>query len=387
MPGSVSDSDFYDTIIIGGGFFGCILALSMVTRSKRVLVLEKESSLLRRASFANQARVHNGYHYPRSLITAMRSAFNYPRFLADFEDCLDRTFLQVYAIARGDSRVNAYQYKKFCERVGIPLWPLPAHVRKMFNADLIEEAFSVEECAFDALRLRDKLRTSMENAGIEIAHEADAERILPGPADTLKIQLRSGAEVCGQHVWNCTYSDINSLLGRSGLPRLPLKHQAAEVALIRVPPELEKVGITVMDGPFFSTMPFPALGLHSLTHVTYTPQHCWSDGEQALGERRTAPLQSKSIFMLRDAQRYLPALRSATYMGSMFQTKTVLLRSEVDDARPILCRRDYGLKNFSVVLGAKIDNVYDVLKSIDTELSFPDSANDFPYKARAVSTQ
>lgn len=384
---SVPSSDFYDTVIIGGGFFGCVLALSMAARSPRVLVLEREGSLLKRASFANQARVHNGYHYPRSFITAMRSAFNYPRFLEDFEDCLDRTFLQVYAIARGDSRVNAYQYRKFCERVGIPLWPVPAQISKMFNTDLIEEAFSVEECAFDALRLRDKVRSAIESAGIEIAHEAEAERVVPGPADTIKIQMPNGAEVCAKHVWNCTYSETNNLLIRSGLPRLPLKYQTAEVALIRVPPELQKVGITVMDGPFFSTMPFPALGLHSLTHVTYTPQHTWSDGEENRGALSVAPPQSKSIYMLHDAQRYVPAMRSAAYVGSIFQTKTVLLRTEIDDARPILFRRDYGLKNFSVVLGAKIDNIYDILKSIDTEVSFRDSANDFHYQARSVNAQ
>jgi glycine/D-amino acid oxidase-like deaminating enzyme len=387
MSRSVPDHDYYDTVIIGGGFFGCVLALSMAARSARVLILEKESSLLKRASFANQARVHNGYHYPRSLITAMRSAFNYPRFLEDFEDCLDRTFLQVYAIARGDSRVNAYQYKKFCERVGIPLWPLPARASKLFNTALIEEAFAVEECAFDALRLRDKVRLAIEGAGVEIAYEAEAKQVVPGPADTIKIQLRSGAEVCGKHVWNCTYSDTNNLLTRSGLPRLPLKYQTAEVALIRVPPELEKVGITVMDGPFFSTMPFPALGLHSLTHVTYTPQHTWSDGEENRGALHMEQLQSKSIYMLHDARRYVPAMRSAAYVKSIFQTKTILLRTEIDDARPILFRRDWGLKNFSVVLGAKIDNIYDILKSIDTEVSFRNSANDFHYQARGVNAQ
>jgi glycine/D-amino acid oxidase-like deaminating enzyme len=385
MLGSTPHSDSYDAVIIGGGFFGCCLALSMVNRYPRMLILEKENALLARASYGNQARVHNGYHYPRSLITAMRSAFNYPRFLADFEDCIDRTFLQVYAIARGTSRSSAYQYKKFCELVGIPLKSASKQVERLFNPALIEEAFAVEECAFDALRLRQKLRAGIEEAGIEVAYGVSAERISSGPAGSLRIETSGGAEVHSERVWNCAYSGINQLLTRSALPPLPLKHEIAEIALIRVPPALEGVGITVMDGPFFSTMPFPALGLHSLTHVTYTPHESWND----LEENRCAPqsrrLPSKSIFMLRDAQRYVPALRSAICEGSLFETKTVLLRNEVDDGRPILCRRDYGLKNLSVILGAKIDNIYDVLKAFDPDACFPWSKHEFNYPASPKS--
>ena len=377
MSGSAPNREFYDAIIIGGGFFGCCVALSMIDRYPRMLILERESGLLTRASFGNQARVHNGYHYPRSLITALRSAFNYPRFIADFEDCVDRTFLQVYAIARQASRVSAYQYKKFCQNVGIPLQPASGQVASLFNPDLIEEAFSVEECAFDGLRLRDKLRAGIEEAGIEVAYGIEAKRISHGPAGSLQIETSDGVEVCSERVWNCTYSQINHLLVSSSLPLLPLKHEITEIALIRVPPQLEGIGITVMDGPFFSTMPFPALGLHSLTHVTYTPHESWNDPEQNRRPPRNPSLPSKSIFMLRDAQRYVPALQAATFAGSLFETKTVLVRNEVDDGRPILCRRDYGLKNFSVIMGAKIDNIYDILKALDAPDSFPWSKHEF----------
>jgi glycine/D-amino acid oxidase-like deaminating enzyme len=380
MSPSAPHYNSYDAIIIGGGFFGCCLALSMVKRFPRTLILERENSLLTRASFVNQARVHNGYHYPRSLITALRSAFNYQRFIADFDDCIDRTFLQVYAIARGTSRVSAYQYKRFCQNVGIPLKPAPVGVARLFNPALIEEAFCVEECAFDAGRLRNRLHAGIEGAGIEVAYGIEAERISCGPADSLRIKASGGVELCSQRVWNCAYSQINHLLVRSSLPPLPLKQEISEIALIRVPPQLEGMGVTVMDGPFFSTMPFPSLGLHSLSHVTYTPHETWNDLDLNRRPPRNPDLRSKSIFMLRDAQRYVPALQAASYAGSLFETKTVLVRNEIDDGRPILCRRDYGLKNFSVILGAKIDNIYDVLKALDADASLLGSQNAFHYQ-------
>src|ERR1700730_12402777 len=91
----------YDAIFVGGGIYGCCLALAFADRFSRILIVEREKDLLTRASYANQARVHNGYHYPRRLLTAGRSAVNHPRFMKEFENCVDNTFQKIYAIARG----------------------------------------------------------------------------------------------------------------------------------------------------------------------------------------------------------------------------------------------------------------------------------------------
>ena len=54
-------------VIIGGGFFGMYIAEYFARQGKKVLLCEKEADFMQRASYANQARVHNGYHYPRSI--------------------------------------------------------------------------------------------------------------------------------------------------------------------------------------------------------------------------------------------------------------------------------------------------------------------------------
>jgi hypothetical protein len=120
-----------------------------------------------------------------------------------------------------------------------------------------------------------------------------------------------------------------------------------------------------MCGPFFSIMPFPARGLHSLSHVRYTP-HCeWVTSDQTYEDpyARFATLEKASNYlpMIKDAQRYLPALQQCRYVESIWEIKTVLPRSEADDSRPILLKRDHGLPNLSCVTGAKLDNIYDIL--------------------------
>jgi hypothetical protein len=43
-----------------------------------------------------------------------------------------------------------------------------------------------------------------------------------------------------------------------------IKRELTEMVLIAPPPQLRGRGFTIMDGPFFSVMPFPAAGLHAL---------------------------------------------------------------------------------------------------------------------------
>src|SRR3954468_22658490 len=91
----------FASVIVGGGFYGARLALVLRARGGRVLLVEREAQLLWRASLRNQARVHNGYHYPRSILTSLRSRLNYARFVTEYADCVDQSFVHYYGIARG----------------------------------------------------------------------------------------------------------------------------------------------------------------------------------------------------------------------------------------------------------------------------------------------
>ena len=73
-------STIWDALVIGGGFFGCRVAQHLASFLDGVVMVEEAEDLLQRASYANQARVHQGYHYPRSLLTAIRSRVNFARF-------------------------------------------------------------------------------------------------------------------------------------------------------------------------------------------------------------------------------------------------------------------------------------------------------------------
>lgn len=356
----------YDVIIIGGGFFGVSIALLMKEYYKNVLIIEKNSDLLKRASFINQARIHGGYHYPRSLVTARRSAANLPRFMSDFKECVYDSCEKLYAIARKNSKVDAYHFKKFCTHAGAPIEQASKKFKDLFDSDFIEDVFMVKESVFDADKLRNVLHERLKKADIHCLYNTEVKKIEQNTDTSIRIILSDESFLEAKKVFNCTYSNINTLLRSSNLPLIPFKHEFTEMALIDVPQELENLAITVMDGPFFSIMPFPAKKLYTLSHVRYTPHFSWRDDDvnSAPKNYTTQKKSSHYPYMIKDAIRYLPVLSKTRYIDSLFETKTVLLENEMDDGRPILLKKDYGMKNLFVVMGAKIDNIYDVLETL-----------------------
>lgn len=367
----------YPHIIIGGGAYGCFAALRLAELfgGGNVVIVEQEPDIMRRASHNNQARVHNGCHYPRSLLTALRSRINAPRFIAEFRNAIFTDFEQYYAVSRRQSKVTVSQFTQFCRRIGADLKPAPPRVKRLFNDELIESVFSVTEYAFDADKLREYLRDRIERAGVALLTGTEAIRIIvERPSQRLRLELRdvcSGArrELRGRYLYNCTYSRLNRILSRSGLQTIRLKHEATEIALIDLPPRLRNLGITVMCGPFFSVMPFPPAKLSTLSHVSYTPHYEWADDPRNEGycaHSPSFPLRTRFDRMRRDAARYVPALGECSYVRSLWEIKTILPQSGVNDSRPILFKHDPSAPNIVSLLGSKIDNIFDLDEALPT---------------------
>jgi len=370
----------FDAVIIGGGFYGAAIAVYLARQRglPRVLLVENEASLLQRASYNNQARVHNGYHYPRSFTTAFRSRVNLPRFVQDWPVAVKKDFTKLYAIARRNSKVTARQFVRFCHEIGAKISPAEASLRKLFDHRLIEDVFLVEEYAFDSTNLAAWAARELEDSGVAVRLRTRATAISNAADAGLTVTLRTdGAHetVSCRYVINTCYSGVNQFGGDFPGTHTSIKHEISEMGLMQMPPELADIGITVMDGPFFSAMPFPARGLHTLSHVRYTPHLNWEDKPGIDPYARLAEYERASRVhrMMRDVGRYVPAILKARHADSLFEIKTVLVKNEADDGRPILFERYATLPGCYSVLGGKIDNIYDVFEKLDEEQFQPSS--------------
>ena len=99
-------------LVIGAGLYGRYCADLFKRRGHHVSIVAEDDSLdfdqsdTNTASLVNQARIHNGYHYHRSLATAIESSKNYQRFQAEFKDAII-AFDQYYGIPKRGSLTSS----------------------------------------------------------------------------------------------------------------------------------------------------------------------------------------------------------------------------------------------------------------------------------------
>jgi glycine/D-amino acid oxidase-like deaminating enzyme len=79
-----------DYVVIGGGFAGLHTACLLADAGFEVTVLERGHALMGGASRRNFARLHHGWHYPGSLLTAYECIATSFQFLDEFGDVLMR---------------------------------------------------------------------------------------------------------------------------------------------------------------------------------------------------------------------------------------------------------------------------------------------------------
>ncbi|MDD6202645.1 MAG: FAD-dependent oxidoreductase [Lachnospiraceae bacterium] len=365
----------YDKIIIGAGLYGLYAALFCAKQGQKVLVLEKDPAPFMRATYINQARVHMGYHYPRSLSTAVKSAGYYNRFHEDYSFCIHDQFEQIYATSSQFSWTNAAEFQKFCKDAGI--FCEEVSPKRYFKPGLCDGAFLTREDTYDAMILRDffieelkkyPLVTIQYRANITGFEKTDTHYI---------VKLQNNETYESDFVLNATYASVNQILKMLKYQPFSIKYELCEIILCDVTEELKGKGITVMDGPFFSIMPFGKTGMHSLTSVTFTP-HATSYDETPqfpcqkesggmcskleLGNCNECVAKPESAwpYMSSLARKYLREEYGFFYQKSLFSMKPILKTTEIDDSRPTVIKTFSKEPTFVSVLSGKINTVYDL---------------------------
>lgn len=372
--GSGDHRPHFDRLVIGAGWFGLYGAYLMARRGLRVAVLDADDAPMMRASQVNQARVHNGYHYPRSLTTALSSVKYYDRFTRDYAEAINDRFDKVYAIARAQSFISPEGFERFCERANIRCDATDPN--QWFAPGTVAAAYRTEEYSFDAGRLRHALCAKLAELPTLTwylpARIGDVDR----DADGFTIRLQDGRELRADGVLNASYAGTNQVLRLLGVDPLPLKYELCEIILTNVGQSLAGVGLTVMDGEYFSLMPYGMSGHHSLTAVGYTPHRTSRDvtprfvcqarnpdcNDIALDNCSFCPEAPPTAWTFTSelARRYLGWSHDIRYVESLFSVKTVLSRAEIDDARPTLVEQHSTEPWVMSVLSGKIATIYDL---------------------------
>lgn len=365
----------FDKIIIGAGIYGLYAAEFCGRLGQKVLVLEYDDRPFMRATYINQARVHMGYHYPRSYTTATKSASYYDLFRADYGFSVKEDFEKIYAVSTNFSWTNAAQFEKFCGDSNIPCKPVNS--LDYFKDGLVEGSFLSMESTYDAaILLEHFLEKIGELDSVSIQYGSRIEQITSNDGQ-YNVALENGQQFTAPFILNATYASVNQVMAKLGFEKIDIKYELCEVILCKVSDGLKNVGITVMDGPFFSLMPFGKTGYHSLTSVAHTPHktsydllptfdcqpksHGYCNPAQ-LGNCNICIAKPKTSWelMLGIARKYLKDEIEIEYVKSLFSIKPILKSSEVDDSRPTVIKKYSDKPAFYSVLSGKINTVYDL---------------------------
>lgn len=370
----------FDKIIIGAGLYGLYSALYCGKRGEKVLVLECDSEPFMRATYINQARVHMGYHYPRSYSTAIKSAHYFKRFMSDYEFCVHEKFKKIYATSANFSWTNATEFRRFCKNAQIRCEDI--NPEQYFKKDMCDGAFLTEEYTYDAQILKKYfLEEILKYSNICIQYNSHITEIKKENSHFI-IQCNGNQKYETDFLLNATYASTNQITNMLGYESFKIKYELCEIILCNVNERFRNVGITVMDGPFFSIMPFGKTGYHSLTSVTFTPHitsydelptfECqkYSNGYcslKRLGNCNQCLAKPKSAwpYMSQLAKSYLKDELGFEYAHSLFSMKPILKASEIDDSRPTVIRQFSSSPTYVSVLSGKINTVYDLDEVLD----------------------
>ncbi|SDJ10753.1 FAD dependent oxidoreductase [Halanaerobium congolense] len=363
-----------DYLIIGAGIYGLYAADLLAQKGKKIIILEYDKKAASRATYVNQARVHNGYHYPRSYSTAIKSSNYFAKFNNDFSFAINNTFKKVYAVSKQYSLTSGNQFKKFCNYADIKCEEV--NPGRYFKDNRVDGTFITEEYAFDASKIRDYYVDKLKDySNVEIIYEARISDIVK-KNNEYHLIMKDNKTYVSPFVLNATYASVNQIIDKLNYEMFNIKYELCEIILCETSNNIEDIGITVMDGPFFSVMPFGLNGIHSLTSVTFTPHSTSYDdlptfecqnnidncSPKQLNNCNNCPESPGTAwdYMYSLARKYLNDDIELKYKDSLFSIKPILMQSELDDSRPTVIKKFNDDPTFISVLSGKINTIYDL---------------------------
>ncbi len=329
--------------IIGGGIFGILTALEVAKKGYSVIIFEKEREIMTGASLVNHGRVHMGYHYPRDKKTVIQSLKAKAPFEKFFGKSVVRKINNYYMVAKEGSMTNPKNFLSFCKKMHLPhkiSWPSDLKISK----EKIAVSVKVPETIFDANRKRnfllkkiskEKNITLLTNTQvIDLKKDNNGFLVSHGLGDN-KETTNCAALV------NATYGGINHINNLLGLPLQTFQYELCELPVTSVP--WKNTGWMIMDGPFFSAMPFG-----------YSKNHLFYDVELSVLERTIGKLPNFKFgvnYYNTEERRvarfnkykekwrpWIGEIKDCRYLYSMYVTRIVLPEAEKTDTRPTITK-------------------------------------------------
>ena len=266
--------------VLGAGFYGAHIAVELIKAGHHVVVHELQDQIFGGASGKIPARLHLGFHYPRSKKTREACQKHVPEFMEHYGDFTRSVSTNIYAIAENSSMVDYPQYVD------------------TLNGEVPFD--EIDPSAFGLNHVEGAVLTQ-ERHIITDAVKAYFEMALAG-----HITYRKAADnVCSPN-YDLTVDATFCANDSAGIDR----YEPCVVGLLKGPVD---TAVTIMDGPFSSLYPWnEEKGLSSISSAKWTPfsKGCktWEEAKYILDHLSPEEINNQAMGMFHDLNKYYPAL-------------------------------------------------------------------------------
>ncbi len=240
--------------VIGGGIFGCSIAVELAKEGHKVTLFEKLPEILSGATTNSTNRLHLGLHYPRDLKTASQSKIGFADFEGRFPETVRRDFPNYYGIAKTNSKVSAEEFE----------WSALRSENSLFRVSLDEiadygiateeilRAWRCEEAVIDFPILQKILSRELQENDItlrvrceilEVRHDNNGWTLVDGSEQSEAFEV----------VFRATYG--SDRIGSTSAAVHRRHYEYHKTIVLEVESSTPTFGMTVVDGDFMTILP------------------------------------------------------------------------------------------------------------------------------------
>ncbi len=328
--------------VIGAGWYGCHIAVSLRALGLDVDVFEQHARPLHEASGNNQFRLHLGFHYPRHHTTRVQSRDGFMRFVERYPNLSREVAENIYAVPREDSLIDFATYRLIMTASGIDY-------REVCETSIRLHGVDGLMLAGERVLLIDRARRYFTerlgrhlHLGTRISHVEDR-------ADGVYLD---GAryDILVDATWG----------HRAGLP---MRFFYEPTILLYYETDDPFPAVTLVDGLLCSIYPTEDPGLYTLSSVPHTPlgQTATAEAARHLRDSVTGEVvAAKARLMEQQIMRYVPEFRDRfRLVGPQVSIKTKPV-GKFDDRSCYVFHRG---RTFTVMSG-KIDTIFFAVERI-----------------------
>lgn len=323
-------------LIIGAGLYGCCASIELKKEGYDVVLVDKEEDIMMAASLCNHNRIHYGYHYPRSYKTALESITGLENFRKMFKEAMIYDFPNYYFVEK-NSATTAKDFISFSDKLGFKYTKSKVS-NNIVDNNHIDLTLRVKEPIYDYTKVKEKVKSYLKKYKVELRMKYD---ILEKEVEEY------------DHIINATYGNINKINSFFNQPLIEIKLQDVIIPIFEA--KMEKLGLTIMDGPYCSIMP---KGFEKnkflLYHVKYSVLKSLVGKEININQECDIEESVDKVYT--NSETYYPFLNNVKRIGYYRSLRPLPIND--DDERTVEIFYDKNNPKYLSVLSGKVTNCW-----------------------------